>query len=44
MVEAAPHLDGDYAAFGKVIEGMEAADEIVNTLQISEISLLMTKE
>lgn len=31
MVEAAPHLDGDYAAFGKVIEGMEAADEIVNT-------------
>ena len=29
MVEAAPHLDGQYAAFGKVIEGMEAADEIV---------------
>lgn len=31
MVEAAPHLDGDYAAFGKVTEGMEVADEIVNT-------------
>lgn len=30
MVEDAPHLDGDYAAFGAVIEGMEAADEIVN--------------
>ena len=30
MVEKAPHLDGDYAAFGKVIEGMEVADAIVN--------------
>jgi peptidyl-prolyl cis-trans isomerase B (cyclophilin B) len=29
MVEKAAHLDGKYAAFGKVIEGMEAADEIV---------------
>ena len=31
MVEKAPHLDGDYAAFGKVIEGMEVADAIVGT-------------
>ncbi|MBM6871170.1 peptidylprolyl isomerase [Pseudoflavonifractor phocaeensis] len=31
MVEKAPHLDGQYAAFGKVIEGMEVADAIVNT-------------
>ena len=30
MVEDAPHLDGQYAAFGKIIEGMEAADAIVN--------------
>lgn len=30
MVADAPHLDGDYAAFGKVLEGMEVADEIVN--------------
>ncbi len=30
MVEKAPHLDGAYAAFGKVIEGMEVADAIVN--------------
>src|SRR5690625_958231 len=30
MVEDAPHLDGDYAAFGKVTEGMEVIDEIVN--------------
>ena len=31
MVEKAPHLDGQYASFGKVIEGMEVADAIVNT-------------
>jgi len=31
MVERAPHLDGQYAAFGKVIEGIEAADTIVKT-------------
>ena len=30
MVEDAPHLDGQYAAFGKVIEGMDAVDEIAN--------------
>ncbi len=30
MVEKAPHLDGDYAAFGKVIEGMDVADQIVS--------------
>jgi len=29
MVENAPHLDGQYAAFGKVIEGMDEADRIV---------------
>ena len=31
MVEDAPHLDGQYAAFGKIIAGMETADEIVST-------------
>lgn len=30
MVEDAPHLDGQYAAFGKVIEGMDQADAIVS--------------
>ena len=30
MVDDAPHLDGGYAAFGKVIEGMDTADTIVN--------------
>lgn len=29
MVADAPHLDGQYAGFGKVIEGMEEADRIV---------------
>lgn len=28
MVADSPHLDGQYAAFGKVIEGMEVADGI----------------
>lgn len=27
----APHLDGQYAAFGKVISGMDAVDEIAET-------------
>lgn len=27
----APHLDGQYAAFGKVVEGIEVVDEIANT-------------
>lgn len=29
MVHHAPHLDGSYASFGKITEGMETADEIV---------------
>ena len=28
MVAKSPHLDGQYAAFGKIIEGIEAADKI----------------
>lgn len=30
MHEDAPHLDGEYAAFGRVIEGMETVDEIAS--------------
>ena len=30
MHEDAPHLDGSYAAFGKVIEGIEVVDEIAD--------------
>jgi len=31
MVGNAPHLDGSYAGFGKIIEGMDVAMEIVAT-------------
>ena len=31
MHEVAPHLDGSYAAFGKVVSGIEAVDEIACT-------------
>ena len=31
MTSDSPHLDGQYAAFGKVLEGMEVADAIVST-------------
>lgn len=31
MHQDAPHLDGSYAAFGQVVEGMDAVDEIAAT-------------
>ncbi len=31
MHQDAPHLDGQYAAFGRVISGMEVVDEIATT-------------
>ena len=30
MTSDSPHLDGSYAAFGKVLEGLDVADSIVN--------------
>lgn len=33
MVEDAPHLDGQYAAFGRVTEGMDVVDKIVEDSQ-----------
>ncbi len=30
MHETSPHLDGAYAAFGKIIDGMEVVDRIAN--------------
>lgn len=31
MHQDSPHLDGEYAAFGKVTEGMEVVDAIADT-------------
>ena len=31
MHKAAPHLDGEYAAFGKIIEGMDVVNRIAET-------------
>lgn len=31
MHQDSPHLDGDYAAFGKITEGLEIVDEIAGT-------------
>ena len=30
MVADAPHLDGEYASFGKITKGMDVADRIVS--------------
>jgi peptidyl-prolyl cis-trans isomerase B (cyclophilin B) len=30
MHQDAPYLDGQYAGFGKVVEGLEVVDEIAN--------------
>jgi Peptidyl-prolyl cis-trans isomerase (rotamase) - cyclophilin family len=30
MTSTSPHLDGSYAAFGKILTGLEATEEIVN--------------
>ncbi len=31
MHQASPHLDGQYAAFGKVVEGLDVVDQIAET-------------
>lgn len=31
MHQDSPHLDGQYAAFGKVVEGLDIVDQIANT-------------
>ena len=34
----APHLDGQYAAFGKVIEGIEVVDAIVKSAKVEDFN------
>lgn len=36
MAEEATHLDGEYAAFGKVLTGIEVVDEIINVKRDSD--------
>lgn len=36
MHDEAPHLDGEYAAFGKVISGMSVVDEICESVIVSD--------
>ena len=36
MHEAAPHLDGQYASFGKVMSGMEVVDKIASTVKVED--------
>lgn len=31
MHQDAPHLDGQYAAFGRITQGMDAVDKIAST-------------
>ncbi|MEG2506824.1 MAG: peptidylprolyl isomerase [Longicatena sp.] len=44
MHQDAPHLDGDYAAFGKVSEGMDVVDAIVSKAVVSDANGSVAKE
>ena len=43
MHEAAPHLDGQYAAFGKVLSGMEVVDQICSTVPVTDYNGTVSK-
>ena len=34
----APHLDGEYAAFGRVVDGIEVVDEIVKNAEVEDFN------
>lgn len=44
MHEAAPHLDGQYAAFGKVLSGMEVVDTICARVPVTDYNGTVSKE
>ena len=43
MHEAAPHLDGQYAAFGKVLSGMEVVDDICSSVPVTDYNGTVSK-
>ena len=44
MHEDAPHLDGQYAAFGKVLSGMEAVDMICENTPVQDFNGTVLKD
>ncbi len=44
MHQAAPHLDGSYAAFGKVLTGMEVVDAICEKTPVTDSNGTVRKE
>ncbi|MBR5547091.1 MAG: peptidylprolyl isomerase [Clostridia bacterium] len=44
MHEAAPHLDGQYAAFGRVLTGMEVVDAICSSVPVTDYNGSVSKE
>lgn len=44
MHEAAPHLDGEYAAFGKVTNGMDVVDAICEKVKVEDSDGTVAKE
>jgi len=44
MHEAAPHLDGQYAAFGRVLSGMEVVGAICDTVPVTDYNGTVSRE
>ena len=44
MHEVAPHLDGEYAAFGKVVSGMDVVDAICEKVKVEDSNGTVLKE